>query len=204
MEKQKVNKRKYVKRKQKMVRAQRSILSNYRQPLYVKRTQKIDSFAVNTFGVGKGYSFTLNALTNNSDFTNLFDSYQIKGVSLKIIPSANSQETGTARYIPRIAFRWDYNDAATPANEQELIECDNVKVKNGLNIIKTYSRPRPQIALYGPISTGYGETKKMWISTSSTNVPHYGFKMFISQANNTYTADLDIYATYYLKFKNAK
>ena len=197
-------KRQYVKKQKNKMKIQKNILSNYRQPLYVKRTQKIDSFSLSIPGLGKAYQFTLSALTNYAEFTALFDSYQIKGISLKIIPSANSQETGSTRYIPRMAYRWDYNDAITPANEQELIECDNVKVKSTLNVIKSYSKPRPQIQLYGPITTGYGETKKMWINTSSTNVPHYGFKLWLSQANTSYTCDYDIYATYYMKFKNAK
>ena len=45
-------KRQYVKKQKNKMKIQKNILSNYRQPLYVKRTQKIDSFSLSICGLG--------------------------------------------------------------------------------------------------------------------------------------------------------
>lgn len=181
-------------------------LSVYKRPLFVKRTCLLDTVVLQNSG-GRGYNFQLSQLPNYSEFTSLFDRYRISGVKLKIIPTCDNNATGTsATYnAPRLYYCWDYDDSDAPITANQMMERDNVKIKQGLRVISTYSKPRAQMAIFNTgLSTAYGDAqRKQWIDMGNTSVPHYGFKCwFESDSASTLVNTYKIYATMYLQLKN--
>lgn len=146
-------------------------------------------------------SFNLNALTNPTEFTSLYDSYKISGVKILFMPRiteatgvVGSNGFGTFMYVP------DYDDATTPVNQLEILERQSAKLRQAANRPwKIYLKPAAGVN----IPTGFAQApRSLWIDTSSPATPYYGLKY--AWNNITTGSTIDVYYTYYLKFKGVK
>lgn len=184
------------------------------RPYFIKRstrtvngfTQLANDFAGPAF---YGLKFQLDDLPNYTEFSSLFDNYQIMCVVLKLLPVQNQMNTGLsgAVEVPTIGYCWDYDDATTPTSMDQLRQYATYKeqLANKPVTIKVY--PKVALVTYqGGVSNGYlrpsAKLQKMFrIDCANPSVQHFGIKIGIPNTgapDNTIT--YDIHATYYMKF----
>jgi hypothetical protein len=143
----------------------------------------------------------LDDITNYTEFTALFDSYKITGVKIRFIPRQTSQDSlvtapGQFIYVP------DYDDDTIPTATTEILERQShrvIQVPGGPFSI--FIRPKATVNS-GAISSALQYNG--WIKTGATGatIPYYGLKWAWLLSNST--QNLDVYMTYYLKFKAVK
>jgi len=159
------------------------------------------------------WSFRLDQVTSYTELTNLFDNYKINAVVIKFWwhqqPSTVDQNLIAT---PIMHWAVDTNDVTPPPNLATLKQYSSYRVHQfkdaGLYTIKLY--PKPQVATYRTaLTTAYGP-KKMWIASTYSDTPHYGFKFWIdgsqTAAGGAGTQDiggLTYEITYYVSVKNS-
>lgn len=197
------NKKITFRRKRRVVRRGRKV--NQGTVYRFKRALKIDQFSTsNVAAVGKSYQFSLSQLPNYSEFTNLYDSYKLCGVKLKMIPrltdagvstTANSHNTSPVHHVI------DYDDASTTNDILTLMQYQNYKMTRGLSMVQRYFKPKMAELVYNGVSNGYSSARR-WINCSNPEVPHYSFKCAIEAT--AVALQYDVYATYYVSFKSVR
>lgn len=159
--------------------------SNYRRrvktnPLvhHFKRTVRLTPIAAGAAFAGYGYSFTLSQLPAVAEFTNLFDQYRINKIVLKFVPDKNSAEFGAATSpIPTFHTVLDYNDATAPATLNEMLEYANHRMTRGSAVHTRVFTPASLDAVAAGGATSLSNpTWKQWLSTSASNIDHFGLK----------------------------
>lgn len=167
-----------------------------------KRSQQLAVMFSSVFpSISSGaYTFSLSNVPDSTDFTNLYDSYKITGVLLRMMPRV-TENSNQANDFGTIMYVTDYDDSTAPATQLELLERQSTKIRTGnrAGIWKYFLRPKAQMLL---TSSGQAQMKGGWIDTSTPSVPHYGFKWLWTNA--TVVQNCDVYVTYYLKFKGVK
>lgn len=166
-----------------------------------KRTIQMSSMASAVGSNAGSYSWSLSLLTNPTEFTSLFDSYKITGVSMRFMPriteatgATGSNAFGTFMYVT------DYDDQTVPTNQLEILERQSARLRQAANRpFKIFIRPKAGVALV-PTST-FGQYAG-WVDTANPTVLYYGLKWMW---NNVVTpSTIDVYATIYMKFKGVK
>lgn len=153
--------------------------------------------------------FRLNELPNNSEFTNLFDRYRIRGVSVRIVPNISSYDGNPAASAvsrANVHTAVDLNDSTAPANVQELMQYDTYKMTTGDRIHQRYFKPRVSNEIFRTaISTNYAMgSGNQWLdcTVNGADLPHFALKWVIDSAGVNYT--YRVYKTFYLEFQGTK
>lgn len=168
------------------------------------------------FGV---QTYKLNDLFNATQFKNLFDMYKITGVKLTIIPrytdasvsEASGGIAGSVNSLPMLYVAPNRSPwSVAPTSVQDILNDDGCKVMTLNKKVSFWlSSPAPLIldgAANGvPIQTN--TNSRLWLTTGGngqtvdqSGVLYYGHRYAIS---NLGTAGVfaDVYATYYMTFK---
>lgn len=152
------------------------------------------SSAADTFG---GLSFVFSSLPNATDFTNLYDRYRINKILIRFLPNFTEAQQGSVQ-LSNFFTVIDYNDAAAPASINALLEYPNCKFNQQNRMHKRIFSPATLDATSttGAI-TATNPVWRQWISTTSTDVPHFGLKY--CQQRTTVGGDISYrtYVTYY-------
>lgn len=145
-----------------------------------------------------GYNFQFQDITNNSEFTQLFDRYKLYGVSFKIFPYTNDPNTGSASAVGGINVlihsAYDKDDSSPPtANEagiDVLRQYPSYRVQNmaGKRCFKKFIKLSSLTSEVNSAGTYQGNrvVKAGWTDCANITVPHYGLKMimeFFSSSN---------------------
>lgn len=157
------------------------------------------SATVDTFGA---FLFQLSQVPNYTEFQNLFDQFKITGVSIRFIPrqtvtTTNSQSFGTFMYD------LDYTDAVVPTSVDELYQRQSTKfmMMPNTRMWKIFIRPKTSVS-----STSGNQVLSTngWVDLDATTVssPYYGLKWAWHGA--TVATFMDVYVTYYFKFRCPK
>jgi len=151
-------------------------------------------------------TFSLGNLPGASDFTSLYDQYQIKAVKITLLPkwTQNNQNTAAGSApIGRVASVLDYDDNAFPASMGEMSQYQNFKLTNGVRTHSRYLKPRCLLQGVNAGGTTMNlPTRTQWIDCNQSAVPWFGVKFgFIGTTiEQQYDAKID----YYLAFKNVR
>lgn len=144
-------------------------------------------------GVGSGFI----SFPNYSEFTSLFDQYQLKTMEVELYWSKNvATESGTNAVQPLIWSAFDYDDATntTLANLQQYPAVrTTILGEDGGKVLRMSLTPRARYQLPdGAGGTGYSPTmaSNPWIDCSYPAVEHYGVKTYLDTFGRT--ASLDI------------
>jgi len=169
-------------------------LRRERAPKFFKRTYTVSStINVNDSAPYLGSrSFILSDLPSYTEFTALFDRYKINGAKIAFYqPYQNgaatsvTQATTAVTTLPMIRLHTavDYDDASTPSSVAVLeqytsykcVELTSPNIRGGK--VTRYLKPRLAVSVYGGgVFGNYGNSKAMWIDTSSPSVNFYGIK----------------------------
>lgn len=169
--------------------------------------------------------FTLENMQGQGEITALFDQYRIRAVKVEITPSgqfitndrtvtgANSLDAeGTGYWLPpRLYAVIDYNDdnaLASISDAQEYSTCKIIPYDK--KYTKFYFTPcvNMEVALDADTTARTATKYAMWLSTSNTNIQHYGMKFLMHNPNtnnvgSSYaTASWLMRVTYYIECKN--
>jgi len=154
----------------------------------------------------QAYSFQLSSALSSTEFTALFDQYQIRGVAVRLVPHFNvwniTPEGGNG---PRCYYVIDFDDSTASTNEDEIIQhgrCKSFRPERGFRV---YFKPRPNNEFYNATaSSGYGIARASpWMDCSSPSVPHYGLKILMFHPDPGVAGKLNYHleTIYYLGFK---
>jgi len=196
-----------------------------RRPKNNKRGEKVFYFkrkyhtqlTVSTVNINGGFTWSLDQLNDYTEFTSLFDLYQIQMLKVNIIPTktintvtqtgSGGTVTSSSYVMPTVYTAIDYNDsAATTLND--LMEYSTLKVTRGGKIHSRYFRPKVACRLYAGVTDGYSYKNAQWIGTSTANgddaVPHYGLKYYFELPAGQIADSISykVITTFYMKFKN--
>lgn len=197
--------------KKKVYRRKRRTLKKYRRTGFrsKKNTYHYKRYAnLGTFVVGNltptfaSIDFALQQVPDNSDFTNLYDSYRINAVKVTFRPQQTesisigsiNNPAAYARFISAI----DYNDISGVTSMDELRQYQSCKVTSVLKPHRRYIyHPRIQ-------DRGFTYTPgRPWINCTSPDQTHFGLKVGADPINSTTTTTMTytIEAVFYMSFK---
>lgn len=151
-------------------------------------------------------TFALNALTNVTDFTNLFDQYQITRVKLYWNLRQDPSVQALAQSVrPRLYWYNDFNDAVAPASMAAMREVSRVR-----NRILSPDKPlvtsiKPAILNELVRTAGVTTNSPMWrvwLPTTANDVLHYCQKYGIENFGITWNIELVV--KYYFSCKQAQ
>lgn len=208
----------YVRRKRSMRKRTRKA-PTYRRRTYRKKakvntlmTRRYQLFQIVTGNdlvpsVGGGQFFKLNDLTNSSEFTNLFDQYQIVGIQYRFVSRINpdfATTVGNRGIYPVLRWVHDHDDVSSPGSASELYQYPAMREFNftsDKNCTRwMYLKPALANEVFGTVvQTAYAPKWRQWCDCNYAGIQHYGIKYY---ADNCY-AGQSIYleAKYVLKFR---
>lgn len=154
------------------------------------------------------FVFKLQDLPNYTEFTALFDNYQMMCVVLKLTPVKNQMNTnllGTVE-IPKIGIAYDYDDGNPPTTMDALRQYATYREYDMTQPITLKIYPKVSIATYaGALTTGYLRPtpklmKQFRFDCAYPNVEFFGIKFFIPDTAGTAGAfSYIVDAKYYIK-----
>lgn len=187
---------------------------------YFKRTFQPSNVNFSTTAQNLTWKFSLSDLPNYTEFTTLYDQYQIAGVKVKFIPNntqisiARLYDNGTgsnvqyaAAGVPQCITVLDYDDASALSAKGDYLQYQNCRMFNAVTPHKRYFRPHIASAVYqSAVFNGFANHKRSWIDVASASVEHYGMKMYMDSSALTINGLIayQLYFTYYLKFKGVR
>jgi len=184
-----------------------------RQPVqFFKRsvysTAYLTATSAGAFGSSK--NFKLTDVPNATEFTNLYDQYQIKGIKITLIPRANSADVINGSLVQPIGNLWsviDYDDGTAPTTIDTVLQYPNLKRTQMVKSHSRYFKPKYVQQLYSSAAVvGYGNAHpNSWIDCNSSAVEHYGLKFWVDLIPTVGTTiQYDAHIIYYLAFKNVR
>ena len=195
----------------KKVQKKATIITNVKRNLYFFKRKQAPGRQINLSTDPSGQiSFTLNQVPGSSDFTALFDQYQIAGVKVdfRLILDPSSAGVFNSTY-PNLYVRRDYDNTAIETI-QEIAQDNRSKryILQPNRIRSIYIKPALQNEYF---NTATGLTDKSpvwnrWMDCSNSGMSYLGLKwavdtMGITMPNgNTMTIEY----TFYLKMKNTR
>lgn len=170
-----------------------------------------------SFGTGStaafgSVAFELNDIDDPTSYSSVFDQYRIDRVVFQLRSRNKAQflaGTATANaYPPPLYLVIDRDDSTAPASLAALREYDNCVEVNGDEDISVDLEPSITPAIYaGGAFSGYGVNRVgQWLDIANATIPHYGVKFGVASLNvsTTYLWEWDIFAYYYLSFRNVR
>lgn len=153
----------------------------------------------NYFNVPCSALFTLNDIYNASDITNIADKYKIAWVKIKVYSTSTIASAASTAQLPSIIWSVDEDDNTMPTVAQ-LKEKMNAKQRmfypgKPVSIFIRNPRIVRQLDTSAGAYMGNEVTPAKFINCSQPNVPHYGLKMALLDANLSSTS------TAYTQFK---
>lgn len=158
------------------------------------------------------YQFKLTDLPDYSDFTSLYDQYQIAAVKMSFIPIVNAVQssisstgtTGALYNYYRSYTAIDYNNTAPLASVDKMREYQTFKWKPVTKIHSRYIKPK--LTLQNN-ALPYNPSKNTWLDCSSafdpSQAPYSGIHFGVDAVPNL-PAGTELYAVeckYYIKFR---
>lgn len=131
---------------------------------------------------GFSIQIALSQVQAYTEFTNLFQQYQVVGLTIDIMPCMGDSSYNSNAQLPMITIAEDYNDAVAPTAFNGIQQNNSSKsfVLTAETRRKFTCRPIPAVPLYsGSVSSVYSAVAKdMWLDTTgaSSSTPHYSFK----------------------------
>lgn len=150
-----------------------------------------------------GLQFDLAQLPSYTEFSALYDEYKIEKVVLNFLCQSVTNYTYTNQARSYMLFVKDYDDASAPGSAAELLQRDNLIIKNGHSSFKITVYPKVARALYNGVSTAY-QSGSGYIDLTYPDVPHYGLKYMIAQTQTTNNTYFQCFVTYHLKFRGVR
>lgn len=160
------------------------------------------SLAPSAAAVGGVFLFSLASLSGVSDFTTLYDQYQIKACKISLIPRY-TEASASGSLIGNMWSCLDYDDSSAPLSIDTVLQYQNVKRTRMNQIHSRYFKPCVNNAIIQSGSTVTSSPKSnVWIDVANTAVEHRGVKFWFEQSTAGVT--YDVHCKLYLAMKNVR
>lgn len=150
-------------------------------------------------------AFTLDTLTGYTEFTALFDQYRIIEIRASFNPmTAAFGPSTTTTDLPMLYTVIDFDDAATPANIDELRQFSTCQATSYRELQFRCFTPQFALAAYGGAFTSYSQSRTgAWNDCNSPSIQYYGLKWAISPVTVVSSQYLlyNVDITYVLQFR---
>lgn len=174
------------------------------QPIhYFKRNTYTINYVTSNSGVDtfKNVAFALADLPNYTEFTNLYDQYQIQSIKYTILPRFNSVSISDG--VPETWTIVD-KDGTIPTSLSGFLQYQNLRIKRGASTHIRVFKPTPLVNVYNGLTAGYSSpSKSIWIDTANATVPHWGLGI-ATPVSGTSDPAWDVRVEYRLAFKGVK
>lgn len=165
------------------------------------------------------YTFSLDDIASETDFTNLYDAYKIKAVKLRFLPyytqsvlnSANPTfSTFSSVSNLRIYSAVDYNTASTPTSIDSIREYSNCKVTSYTRGHSRYFKPLPQLVASNNPFYQFPRAFAPWMNSTTSSTAYLSLRVGIDTslfpAASIAPGDvlLRVEAVYYISCKSPK
>lgn len=168
-----------------------------------------------TYEVGGVFSPQLQNVINYTEFTNLFDQYQIAGIKFKITPLKNVNTGSSNPYLPEIVVSRDLDDVTVPATDFDLLQRQDAKPIRMTRPLNFYCKPGVLVDQAGTNANivPFGNTRRnLYLDCNAVDIVHPSFKfwmrnVWLGNAGGTAVANtfaLRVDTCYYLKMKNVR
>lgn len=120
-------------------------------------------------------------LANFNLGTGYYDQYRFEAIRFTISPANNAiglTTTSTTTVTP-IYCVIDYDDATALGSVSAALAYTNCVTLNPGESVERVFRPRMALAAYNGSFGGYANSEPLWIDAASSNVQHYGIKLYI-------------------------
>jgi len=146
-------------------------------------------------------SLSFNQIDQYAALAAVFDQYKINAVEVFITPQASASIASDTGIFYSVIDLDDSTNLTTTGQAQDYASCVIAPCKTG--VLRRFI-PRVAVALYAPSAfTSFGNSKPVWIDTSSPAVTHYGVKV-ASTATITHPVVYDLYIRYDISFKSVR
>lgn len=175
-----------------------------------KRVGAIENISViGAGGAHRAYNFTLDVLPNFSEWVNLYDSYKINMIVLRIEPTFTEVNMTNPQLLNTKMIRvvHDFDDSTLLTNENDYFEYGNMKSYPANKPFKVILYPKVAAEIFRSIiATSYEQRKSPWLdlSPNGATIPHYGIKMFFSYMGVDDSLQFRVLATYYVQMRQTK
>lgn len=160
---------------------------------------------------GVALEFKLNDIVNVTEFTTLFDTYQIAKVELEFCPDTQIvnrriiNDSPPVFTIPSIYVHRDLDNAIAPTSEAQMSQRQDCIRKTATQRFKYTVVPQVGREVYRNVTQTAYETPYAltWLDANYNDVPHYGVHVGITPTASTNDGDFTykIKAKYWLRFK---
>lgn len=156
------------------------------------------------------YRFTLNDISNTTDFTALFDQYRFRAVKIEFRPRFNQANPGSvlANRLPRLFSVIDYDDNNAPTLISQLREYQSVKETRFDQDHVRLLKPRMAAIVLdnANTNTALANEAAKWIDLAALTVSHFGVKIAIeggvSGQTNLQSWSVDLH--YYIEMRQVR
>jgi hypothetical protein len=150
---------------------------------------------------GNGWSFNMAQIPDFGEFTTLYDAYCLDSVTMKFVLFNN-----VAEKYPTLLLAPDYDDAAAPTAEADLLTMEGCRVLPFTPSKRDHTitvRPRVAQTLFRTgVTSSYGWGKSgQLVDIATTDTPHYGVRSWVVNYNSTDTAGavIRVFITYHFR-----
>jgi hypothetical protein len=150
------------------------------------------------------FAFQLNLCNVGVGF---WDQYKIKAIRFSIRPQNNAVQlvTNSTTTVVPLYCVIDYDDAtalASVAAAEAYSTC--ISLSAGESCERLF-QPRMAVAAYSGAFASFANMADQWIDANSTNVQHYGVKLYIpgGAAGQTQLQSWDVFIEYFIQFRKS-
>jgi len=143
---------------------------------------------LNTIDWGAACTFCLQDVASYASYAGIFDSYKINKVTVEIEYLNNVSGIAATGTLPTFHTYWDPDDAVPPPNERNMLgkQGSTRWQPTSSNLRKRFSfKPLLQQTVAGsagggPVNAQIPYGKSQWVDCTQVALPHYAFKMFVT------------------------
>jgi hypothetical protein len=153
------------------------------------------------------FSTVFTDLPDNANYSAAFDQYRIDCVEYHVIPVTQPSLPASSIGYSFAHVYHDYDDAATPSGTTAALSTANMTVLGPGD--KHIRKIKPHVAIAASSSgaaaiTGVRNEQAGWFDAASSNVPHYGLKIVVSQSTSTSANAWYVYARITASLRNVR
>lgn len=164
------------------------------ETLILNQSEPPDGWSVQVNNLGKAFGWTLSAVNDYTDFTNLFKYYRLKGARVRMyfsnttsVVSDGTNEPNNGQILMSIDRNMD-GDATNVATESHYLDSQTTRrklcLRNDGKPIDIYMplRQLTEIVNVAGTSTSAMVSPK-WVGTEEYAVPHYGYNIMLQRVD---------------------
>lgn len=150
------------------------------------------------------YAFKLSDIADYSQWTSVYDLYRITNITAQIIGANQNSSVSSANQCTQImASAIDYDDNNVTTSLETTLNFGSSYVHGPTcNDRRSFTPKINNVAWQGGVGTGLQPASRQWLDALSSNVEHYGLKVYIPKSQSANVFSWTIIFEYTIEYKN--